>query len=163
MRGLEPVGANQSNVVFVNPEILDRVEKSLTATLQDTRATSILLVDQCGLVVTSVGEHLLHPDQMGAMAASIYQAMSVMIKASRAEEFSVRLPRNDVFLEFRNVDKRLFLCAFYTDQRDEKNIRKALGRLALESRHALSEEETLDRRIESVSYIEEKLNELFDQ
>ncbi len=153
----------RTSIIYVDPAVLERVESKLATVLQGTHASAILLVDRSGLVLASAGDPPMHPDEMGAVAAGTFQAMSSMIRASRAEEFIVRIPDNNANLQFFDVDKRVFLLAFYSDSRDEQLVRDGMRMLANEARNSLTEEQTADRRIDNVGFIEEKLNQIFQK
>lgn len=152
-----------ANITYVDPIVLERLEEQLALAQSTTCASAILLIEASGVVLACVGEPPLHPDQMGAVAAGISSAMGAMIRSSRIEDFIVRVPDISACLQFHHVDTRMFLCAFYSDSQSEPVMRTALKQLALHARNALSDDQTLDRPIDHISFIEEKLNELFQQ
>ncbi len=152
------------NITFLNQELLEKIETGLWSVLGESGATAVLLVDHSGLVLAFAGDPPLHPNQMGGLAAGVYAGMSIMIKASRAHEFVVKLPENSANLQFRHVDAGVFLCAFYADERLEDAVRSSLRKLAEDARQSLATTEVVDAsNVESISFIEEKLNELFKQ
>jgi hypothetical protein len=153
----------KADLVFVEPELLDRVEKQMGSVMQETHCAAVMLIDRSGLVIAATGQMPMHPDQMGAMAASVYLAMGAMIRASQTDEFIVHLPASNARFLFRYVDQRLFLCAFCSDTASETLVRAGLEELAHGARNALSDNGTAKRRLQSVDFIEEKLNELFDR
>ena len=154
---------SRTSILYVDPAILERVENKLGLILAETRASAILLIDRSGLVLASAGDPPLHPDELGAVAAGTIQSMSTMIRASHAAEFIVRIPENNSNLQFCDVDKRLFLMAYYADEDAEEEVRLALRELANAARNSLTEEQTTDRRIDNVSFIEQKLNQIFEK
>ena len=153
----------KADLVFVEPELLDRIEKQMERIMRETRCAAVMLIDRSGLVIAATGQIPMHPDQMGAMAASVYMAMGAMIKASRTDEFVVHLPASKTRFLFRYVDQRLFLCGFFGDTASETLVRAGIEELANGARNALSEKSTSSRKMEAVDFIEEKLNELFDK
>ena len=153
----------RSNITYVDPRVLQKVESTLQGVLDGSHASGILLIDSSGAVLASRGELPMHPDQIGAVAAGMFGAMKTMIKATRADEFIVRMPQNGMNLQFHHVDKTVFLCAFYADPADESSVRAGMTELAAKARNTLTEDQTAGRRMGSVSFIEEKLNEIFGQ
>lgn len=151
----------QKNVSFVDPAILSKVEANISRVLLETRCTAILLINRAGVVLAFAGEPPLHPNQIGAVGAGVYSSMSIIIRAARVESFSVRVPDNGSNLTFQTVDSGVFLCAFYSDAADQDKIQKELKQLARDARGALTIEQTADGRMENVSFITKKLNELF--
>ena len=151
----------QNNIMFIDPALLEKIERGLWGVVQQTRATAALLIDRSGLVLAFVGDPPLHPSQMGAVAAGIFSAMNIIIKASRSGEFVVRVPETGANLHFQHVDKGAFLCTFYADPKEEARVREVVGKLATEARQALTQEQTTEHRVDNVNYITEKLNELF--
>jgi hypothetical protein len=153
----------RTSIIYVDPAVLERVESKLAVVLAQTHASAILLIDRSGLVLANAGDPPMHPDELGAVAAGTFQSMSSMIRASRAEEFIVRIPDNNANLQFCDVDKRVFLMAFYSDSRYEQAVREGLSDLANAARNSLTEEQTADRRMDNVSFIEQKLSQIFDK
>ncbi len=151
----------KNNILHVNSEVLARVEARLSEVLQASGATSLLLVERSGAVLATAGDPPLHPDEMGALAASIHGAMKALVKATRAEDFVVRLPEANMGLQFRHVDDRMFLCAFYTAGYDEESVREGLAALAADALEVLKGETSAGRRADLGAFIEEKLNEIF--
>lgn len=154
---------SRSNITYVDPEVLEKVESRIQEILRQTRALAILLIDRSGLVLAAAGDPPLHPNQMGAVAAGVFSAMSTMIKASRAEEFTVYLRENHANFQFQHVDTGVFLCAFYADARDEELVRAGMKELSQYARNSITAEQTSEGRMDSELFIEEKLNELFSQ
>jgi hypothetical protein len=101
-----------SSILFVDRNILEQVEKRFEAVLRDAQVSSLLLIDRTGAVIACSGDLPLPPDQMGATTATIFLAMSALIRAARTQEFIVHMPSNNMNLQFHEVDSRLFLCAF---------------------------------------------------
>lgn len=152
---------HRSNLVYVNPEVLARVEARLHEVLVASGASSLLLIERSGAVLATSGDSPLHPDEMGALAAGIFGAMKSLVKATRAEDFSVRVPQVNMTLLFRQVDPRMFICAFYTASYDETQAREGLSSLASEALDTLREESSPGHRADLGAFIEEKLNEIF--
>lgn len=151
----------RSSIVYIDPTVLERVEARISETLETSRAGAVLLVDKSGIVLASAGEPPLHPEQFAAMAAGVYSAMNVMIKASRTEDFVVHLPQNNAHFQFQYVDLGLFLCGFYTDADDEEAVRSGLRQLAVDARQSIAGDQGESGKPDNVNFIEEKLNELF--
>lgn len=154
---------SRTSIIYVDPAVIERVEGKLGLVLTRSRASAIMLIDRSGLVLASAGDLPMHPDELGAIAAGTFQSMSVMIRASRAGEFIIRIPDNRSQMQFCDVDNRVFLLAFYGDPAAEEDIREGLRELAATARNSLTEEQTADRRIDNVSFIEQKLNQLFEK
>lgn len=152
--------SRNDNLVYVNSDVLARVEARLGDVLHASGATALLLIERSGAVLATAGDPPLHPDEMGALAAGIYGAMKALVKATRAEDFVVRLPQTNMGLQFRQVDGRLFLCAFYTADFDEQAVREGMADLAAEAVETLKDQ-TSSRRSDLGAFIEGKLNEIF--
>ncbi len=151
----------KDNIVYVNPDVIMRVEARLNEVLQASGASALLLLERSGAVLATAGDAPLHPDEMGALTAGIYGAMKALVKATRAEDISVRLPQVNMGLQFRQVDPRLFLCAFYTTTYDENAVREGLADLAAEALETLKDDTSTGRRSDLGTFIEDKLNEIF--
>jgi hypothetical protein len=141
--------------------VLEKMGSRLPQIISDSRISAVLFIDCTGAVLASAGEVPLHPDQLGAIGAGICSAMHTMLKVARSEEFILRIPANNLNIQFHYVDKSLFLCGLYKQARDERTVRARLLEAIADVRKALAEEQTIDRRQDNVSYIEAKLNELF--
>lgn len=153
---------SRSKISYIDEKVLRQVEERIRAVLHDTHALAVLLIDRSGVVLSCAGDPPLHPEQLGALASGIFSAMSIMIKASRTDDFVVHIPGNQAHFQFQSVDDTVFLCAFYSDEHEDSRIRDQLKELARHATGSLSSEQSTGERLKSVSFIEEKLNELFD-
>jgi hypothetical protein len=153
----------RTSIVYIDSAVLERVESKLGAVLHGTGATAILLIDRSGLVLASQGDMPLNPDDMGAVAAGTFSAMRTIIRASRDEEFIVRIPGNSLNLQFREVDHRVFLLAFYSDSGAEESVRSGLAELAEDACNSLTQDRTEDRRMDNLSFIGERLSDILEK
>lgn len=153
----------RTSIVYIDSTVLERVENRLDTVVRATGATAILLIDRSGLVLASLGDLPLAPDDMGAVAAGTFAAMRTMIRASRNEEFIVRIPGNNLHLQFKEVDQRVFLLAFYGDADTEAAVRQGLAELAEDARNSLTQDRTEDRRMDHLNFIEERLSDILDK
>jgi hypothetical protein len=155
------MNGHDRNITYIDPRILEAVEKRLRVVMNGSGMTCVLLVDRSGAVLTNAGDPWLHPDEMGAIAAGVFSAMRRLIKASRTDEFIVKIPNNNAFIQFYSLDNRLFLCAFYNEEKAEDTVLKELEQLASDARNAITMSETSDWHVDNFDFISDKLNELF--
>lgn len=150
-------------IAYIDPDIFASIEEGIAQTRRDTGSTVVLLIDRSGAVITLAGEPPLHPRDLGAIAAGLFGAMETLIKAARLSEFEVRVPEITSTLVFVGVGHRLFLCAFHNDLASTETVRTGLRTLAESALKTMAEAQTAEKREISVSFIEDKLNELFDR
>jgi hypothetical protein len=148
-------------VLHVNPEVLERIERRIVVMIHEIRASAVLLIDRSGLVLAWAGDPPLHPNQLGAVAAGISAATRSLIKANRTADFTVSVNEAGTNFHFQNVEEGTFLLAVYPDHHDAELVRSGLDKLAQEARKTLTSNQPSSAPVESVSFIEEKLNELF--
>ena len=145
----------------VSEAVLDKIRQRLPVILAEGRGWSIALADCSGKAVIWAGEPPLHPDQMAVIISEAYMAINTILRAVRSDEFLVRIGSGSLNLQFHHLDMDLFFCVFYRDVNDEAEVAAALRSLVHDARCAISEEMTIDRRVENLSYIDEKLNQMF--
>jgi hypothetical protein len=148
---------------FICPALLDHVQSRLGNILDCPGVNAVMLADSNGTVIASEGDPPIHPSQLGLIAGSIDTAMATMMRASRSDEFLVRMPGNNLNLHFHQIDQHVFLCVVHRDARDEQCVRTKIHEILEDALRIADEEQTIDRRVDNVTYITQKLNQLLDE
>jgi predicted regulator of Ras-like GTPase activity (Roadblock/LC7/MglB family) len=148
------------SLVFVNQALLDTVDEALPGLMSGNGVSAVLLLERSGTILTHAGEPPLHPDHMAAVASGLFSAMKTLIKATRSEEFLVRIPSNGTVLQFNQVDSSVILLGYYADGPGGEKATTALRGLAERARELLSSDQTQDKRLEAGDFILDKLNEI---
>jgi len=152
-----------SQLVFVDRPTLQRVEREMRRVAREHRLTALGLIDRTGLLLAAVGDLPLPPDQMGATAAGVFSAVSAIVHPAEGFEFTVQLASGGIHLHFREVDPRLFLCAFYMDPATSLSCSSVLRDLSELASHLLADQTADKRKLCNLELITEKLDELFSK
>lgn len=134
------------------------LEWELSNFLKDGRCFSVLAADTAGRALAIAGEPPVHPNQIAGIVSAVFTGMSAITKASRGDEFLVRLSSNSLNIQFWQMDTRAFVCAFYRERRNERPVRENVKALVERVRARLGEEQTIDRRDDNAHFIEKKLS-----
>ena len=151
-----------NNVYFVDAEVLSVVETELPDVIKKTGCLCVMLVERSGVVLSSAGEPPLHPNECGVTAAGIYAAMNLMIKATRANSFTIIVPANEAMWMFRFVSDQIFLLAHHPNYSEEtsRNTHTVLDELSKKAKLSLSRKSTDPKVVENLQYINDRLDEL---
>ncbi|MEQ8822011.1 MAG: hypothetical protein RLY93_17385 [Sumerlaeia bacterium] len=148
----------------LSSQCLDTVQEALKQLTADSQARCALVVDRTGCVMASEGKY---PETMGATAAATIAALNEMVATASSPEVSVRFYGSEVDqIHFVLLQKRLVLCLLYSRNVTTEQVRSAartfvnaIGpQIEQDRQRNLEDEATL---IQSVNYIESKLDELF--
>ena len=164
------VSKTSTNQVYsVSLKVLDVMHRELNRLMNESKARCGLVIDRTGCILASAGDFApIDPSTMGATAAATVAALNRMVSRSTSPEVSVKFYGSDLDkIHFFLLEERLVLCLLHSRSASTNAaIRGAAREFAdtVEKALALSkDEETPDAKnvIESVSYIESKLDALF--
>ncbi len=161
--------AGTGRVYALSCDVLDRMSEVLSELVETGGARCAAVVDCTGCIMGSEGDFAgVDPGTMGATAAATIAALNKMVSRESSQEVSVRfygaaLDR----IHFVVVDSRLTLCLLYKHGETGEGIRAAARSAAKRIAENVAEDRDnglgRDQKdlIESVGYIENKLDELF--
>lgn len=132
-------------------------------------ARCAVVVDRTGCIMGSEGRFdQVDPATMGATAAATIAALNKMVSRESSREVSVRVHDAEIDkIHFVVIDQRLTLCLLYSHDETGAGIRAAARSVARRIAADVDEDRSngvgkdQEDLIESVSYIENKLDELF--
>ncbi|MFH0793919.1 MAG: hypothetical protein V2A74_07800 [bacterium] len=148
----------------LSEKALNVIEKALTEMLQDEEIRSALFVDRTGYIIAHRGK-LSHKtaEELGVITAGFVACLNSLSSISKSENMSIKFHSNRVEnLHFRSVTPRTFLAVFFDPELPDSIVEKLATVFAETVEPALDEEETEGVSFGSLEFIEEKLNELFE-
>ncbi len=148
-------------------EVIDVLENSLIDLVRETHSECALVVDRTGCIMASHGSFKnIEPSSMGATAAATSAALSSFAPKRKIHEACV-----DFFLDdslnvyFTSIEERLILCVLNKDAKSKEFLEKCrLFAKAISNEIENDKEKVYSGQkdlAESVSYIENKLDQLF--
>ncbi|MBI5153776.1 hypothetical protein HZA57_00935 [Candidatus Poribacteria bacterium] len=155
-------------IYSLSSEILETIHNALEALVEESRARCALVIDRTGCIMASAGDfHPINPATMGATAAATIAALNTMVSRASSPEVSVKFYGAEIDkIHFVLLQERLVLCLLHTRHATSGQIRSAarafINQISPEleaDRRRTSESETT--LLESVNYIETKLDQLF--
>ena len=164
------MGMQPANAQFysLSNRVLEIIHNGLEELVGTSRARCALVLDRTGCIMASAGDfHPINPSTMGATAAATIAALNRMVSRASSPEVSVKFYGAEIDkIHFVLLGERLVLCLLHSRHVTSGQIRSAARtfvskiepEIDADKSAVRDEEATL---LESVSYIESKLDELF--
>lgn len=157
-----------SHIYALSRAILELMSQTLKE-LVESGARCAVVVDRTGCIMSSEGNFTgIDPGTMGATAAATVAALNKLVARESSREVSVRFYDSAIDkIHFVVIDKRLTLCLLYNQADTGAGIRAAAKAAAKRIADAIAVdrnegmEKDQEQLLESVNYIEGKLDELF--
>jgi hypothetical protein len=164
-----PVRGSGSQFYALSYKVLELVHEKLELMVSETSARCALLIDRTGCIMASAGDfHPINPSTMGATAAATIAALNTMVSRAHSPEVSVKFYGSDIErIHFFLVEERLILCLLHGRNVSQANIRSVAKAFATEIGKAVEADRRTGAKkegrelLQSVNYIENKLDELF--
>jgi hypothetical protein len=172
--GLRKLGSSggaspSANFFALSGRILDAMHDALEVLVEESRARCALVIDRTGCIMASAGDfHPINPATMGATAAATIAALNTMVSRASSPEVSVKFYGAEIDkIHFVLLEERLVLCLLHSRHATSGQIRSAARSFV----NRIGPEIEADKRqnrsgsdstlLESVGYIEDKLDQLF--
>ncbi|MCB2154515.1 hypothetical protein KQI84_06485 [bacterium] len=164
------MGMQPSNAQFysMSNEVLEIMHEGLEQLVKDSRARCALVLDRTGCIMASAGDfHPINPSTMGATAAATIAALNRMVSRASSPEVSVKFYGAEIDkIHFVLLGERLVLCLLHSRHVTSGQIRSAARTFVSKIEPEIEADKSAVRDqeatlLESVNYIETKLDELF--
>lgn len=163
-----PVRGSGSQFFALSYRVLEIVNERLTRMVEEDHVRCAMLIDRTGCIMASAGDfHPINPSTMGATAAATIAALNTMVSRATSPEVSVKFYGAEIDrIHFFLVEERLILCLLTSRNATQSNIRSVAKTFATELGREIDEDRQQNRGegrelLQSVNYIENKLDELF--
>lgn len=159
-------------VFIISSGAMDRIEEQMRALLERVRVKNSLLLDRGGYVFHYAGSFpFLPPQEMGAIVSGAFASLNTLVSMSAANELTVKFHHSPLgCLLLSPVTGRTLLAISFDDEVGSESdiIAEALRFVSAIKPHIEVDETDHDvvpgeLPFSSVMFIEERLNELFDQ
>jgi len=158
-----------SHIYALSRAILEMMAQTLKELVETAGCRCAVVVDRTGCIMASEGDfNLVDPATMGATAAATVAALNKMVSRDSSREIGVRFYDADIDkIHFAVIDRRLTLCLLYNQSETGAGIRTAAKTAATRIADAIAAdrgvglEQDAEKLLESVNFIEGKLDELF--
>ncbi len=163
-----PVRGAGSQIYALSYRVLELLVDALEDLVENTKIRCALVIDRTGCIMASAGDFgAMNPSTLGATAAATIAALNTMVARANTPEVSVKFYGGEVDnIHFVLIEERLVLCLLYGSSASTGEVRdgarkfvQAVGvEIEQDKRNTRQENKSL---LESVNYIESKLDELF--
>jgi len=143
---------------------LNVIEGAMTQMLRDEEIRSALFVDRTGYIIAHRGKlSYKTAEELGVITAGFVACLNSLSSISKTERMTIKFHNNKVEnLHFRAATPRTFLAVFFDPELPDSIVEKLASTFTEVVVPALDEEEPEGVSFGSVEFIEEKLNELFE-
>jgi len=147
----------------LSEETIKIIERNIQKLLRKARPKCVLLIEKSGYIITSKSEvDFKQPENMGAIAAGILTALQSTVSFVNATELTITFHNSSVDrIHFVMLTPKIFLVVLYDNQTPLKKMREGIKEFAKIIRQQLIKDETHPPKIDSVQFINEKLDEIF--
>lgn len=164
-----PARGSGTHFYALSYRVLEVIHQELEKLLAGTAARCALVIDRTGCIMASAGNfEPINPSTMGATAAATIAALNTMVSRASSPEVSVKFYGSEIDrIHFTLIEERLILCLLYGKEAESKEIRTHARHFAATVSQEIDEDRSRAREtggkdvLESVNYIENKLDELF--
>lgn len=156
-----------TDIFHFSEQVLEVIDDSLVLMLDESNARCALVIDRTGCIIASSGDfHPIGQEVMGATAAGIVAALNSMVARASSPEVSVRLYGSDLDnIHFLVVADRLILCILYSRRTTSGRVRASAKTFSQRITPLIEQERgdttSPERLVQSVRFIEDKLNDMF--
>lgn len=147
----------------LSKETISAIERNLQRLIKKSLPRCAFLFERSGYIICSKGDfQYLQPEDMGAIAAGAIAALQSMVSITNSSELTITFHNTTGDrIHFAVVTPRILLAVLYDTQTNTKKVREGVREFLKVCKPYLLKDETHPTGLDSVQFINEKLNELF--